>query len=879
MENKKHILNSFTPENISNIFKGKLTLSIIYFFLLTILIICIYSTSYITIGILFILHFILLFLYQIYRSKGDYLQITISAFVTIIMIVITLLFPDNTTIIENIQNPIMDGSVMGIIYSTIIYSILFMLSITYVNYNDDNNKYILLGFSILCIILFILYIIIRNKIPASITNYQTDSTLSQILIITPFISSIMYLLYFLIDNTKLNSFEENISTSSFNNLILNPEYVNKNKEKNITISKEKNITIYKEFYTQVLVLAYGFIITVCFIIFLYSASKYTNLCSYKEYLTYIINGVIIITIIGLSVKMTISGIDSEDSSLFKGGSIKMDEVISSLSLSEDQLMVIIFLVMYNIFLSKIFNDSCLQSILDKIQSYFNLKPILDQICFKVLSDNIPIPFISSSSSKVYCVTDFEFNPLSNEVWYSIIGGIIYIITFALYYIIITKDIKTTNNSNLLMFFIVFILFISILLFINNSKVIKESYFNNVLTSYIYAIIVYSFLFCIGTIIIYFMSYDDKINITFKHALTYSLFILFGIFFLFSLISWFIKLFSSFSITNSDGSTSVISIILNIAIIITIMAILFKMISYSSYYKDSPLLQVIIGSVFYIPCLFISLINYITGYYKENKNSIPSTPSINLTDVILLLIIIILYLLYFYLPSIYTIFSSQGGTILIKEPIYLNNEKVLMSYPTVIISDKSIHSYSYGLSCWIFIDGGSSINNANNKYCSILNYGNKPNLQYKGKNNTFIITYDNNDKDIIDNKFKLDEFGNVIIYETTELLLQKWNNIIFNYSSGIMDIFINGELKQSYEGIIPYMKHDTISSGQNDGIHGGICNVVYYNKELTMEKISNIYNSVKLLNPPILLNYYDSLYLSSLKVENITEKIGLNQIKE
>ena len=47
----------------------------------------------------------------------------------------------------------------------------------------------------------------------------------------------------------------------------------------------------------------------------------------------------------------------------------------------------------------------------------------------------------------------------------------------------------------------------------------------------------------------------------------------------------------------------------------------------------------------------------------------------------------------------------------------------------------------------------------------------------------------------------------------------------------------------------------------------------------MEKISNIYNSVKLLNPPILLNYYDSLYLSSLKVENITQQIGLNQIKE
>lgn len=865
MENTEHILKAFTPENMSNVFKGKLTSSIIYFIVLIILIICIYSTSYITIGILLILHFISLFIYQIYKSNGDYLQLTISAFVTIIMIVITLIFPDNTTIIQNIQNPEMDGSVMVIIYSTIIYSMLFMLSISYVNYED--NKYFLLGFSILCIILFILYIIIRNQLPTSITHYQTDSTLSQILIITPFISSIMYLLYFLTNNTKLNSFQDSISM----NLILNPEY---EKKEEISLT-----TTYKDMYTKILILGYTIITTVCFIIFLYSACKYTNLCSYKEYLTYIINGVIIISIIGLSVKMTISGIGSEKSTLFKGGSIKMSEVISSLSLSGGQLTVITFLVMYNIFLSKIFNDTCLQTILENIKKKFNLKPILDQICFKVLSDNIPIPFISNSSSKVYCVTDFEYNPLSNEVWYTIIAGIIYIITFALYYIIISKDMKTTNNSNLLMFFIVFILFISILLFINNSKVIKESYFNNALTSYIYAIIVYSILFGVGTIFIYFLSYDDKINVKFKHALTYSLFILFAVFFLFSLISWIIQLFSSFTITNPDGSTSVISIILNIAIIITIMAILFKMISYTSYYKESPLLQVIIGSVFYIPCLFISLINYITGYYNKHKGSIPTTPSINSTDIVLLLIIIILYLLYFYLPTFYTTFSSQGGTMLIKEPIYLNNEKTLMSYPTLLKADKSIHSYSYGLSCWIFIDGGSSVNSANNKFCSILNYGDKPNLQYRGKNNTFIITYNNNDKDVINNKLKLDEFGNVIIYETTELLLQKWNNIIFNYSSGIMDIFINGELKQSYEGNIPYMKHDTISCGQNNGIHGGICNVVYYNNELTMEKISNIYNSVKLLNPPILLNYYDSLYLSSLKVENITEQMGLNQIKE
>jgi hypothetical protein len=538
--------------------------------------------------------------------------------------------------------------------------------------------------------------------------------------------------------------------------------------------------------------------------------------------------------------MTLNGIDN---SLFKEG-------MSSLFLSKNQMTIIAFLVMYNIFLSKLFNDGCLKNTIDNISNYFNLKPLLEQICINFNSD-------------VYCATYFEFNPLSSKVWYSILGCIIYLITFVLYYKIITKNMK-----NVLMFFIVFILFISIILLINSSNVIKDSYFN--VSSYLYAMIAYMFLFSIGTIMIYVMSYDDKVNATFKQILTYSLFILFGIFFLFSLINWVIQFFDTFS-TKSDGTTSVVGIILNFAIIITIMAILFKMISYSDYYNESPLLQVIIGSVFYIPCFLISVINRVTGYYKETK--IPKVEGfhVNLTDIILLVMIIVLYILYFYLPTIYTNYSSQGGKMLIQEPIYLNNTKVLINHSSLVKIEKS---YSYGLSCWVFIDGGSSVNSANDKLCSILNYGNKPNLKYKGKNNTFVITYDDN-KDDVDNKYNLDEFGNIIIYETTELLLQKWNNIIFNYNSGIIDIFINGELKQSYEGKIPYMTNDNIVSGENDGIHGGICNVVYYNNALTMDKISNIYNSVKMLNPPILLNYYDMLYLSSLKIENISERIGVN----
>ena len=54
-------------------------------------------------------------------------------------------------------------------------------------------------------------------------------------------------------------------------------------------------------------------------------------------------------------------------------------------------------------------------------------------------------------------------------------------------------------------------------------------------------------------------------------------------------------------------------------------------------------------------------------------------------------------------------------------------------------------------------------------------------------------------------------------------------------------------------------------------------MIYFDSSLSLEKIGYIYNSVKMLNPPILLNYYDRLYTSSLQIENVTYDIGLKQV--
>jgi len=83
--------------------------------------------------------------------------------------------------------------------------------------------------------------------------------------------------------------------------------------------------------------------------------------------------------------------------------------------------------------------------------------------------------------------------------------------------------------------------------------------------------------------------------------------------------------------------------------------------------------------------------------------------------------------------------------------------------------------------------------------------------------------------------------------------QKWNHIVFNYYENSVDLFINGNLERSVDlknNPIIQLPTDTISLGDEDGIHGALCNLVYYNIPLTQTKISQIYNINSMKNPPL-----------------------------
>ena len=226
----------------------------------------------------------------------------------------------------------------------------------------------------------------------------------------------------------------------------------------------------------------------------------------------------------------------------------------------------------------------------------------------------------------------------------------------------------------------------------------------------------------------------------------------------------------------------------------------------------------------------------------------------------------LLVIYFTLPSVFNRFYLQGGKQLVNKPIYTDTQYSLGSYINLNDGNEDFN-YQYSLSCWVFIDSVAPNTNPNyNKYTSLLNFGNKPNVLYNGKTHTLMITMEQkNLKDQTKNKLiDFDENGNRIIYTNNNFLLQKWNNIIINYNGGTMDIFLNGELVKSSIEVVPYYTYDNLVIGENDGIKGGICNIVYFKRALNSPEIYLLYNLVKNNTPPVLSNSNETIMVNNSK---------------
>jgi len=312
-------------------------------------------------------------------------------------------------------------------------------------------------------------------------------------------------------------------------------------------------------------------------------------------------------------------------------------------------------------------------------------------------------------------------------------------------------------------------------------------------------------------------------------------------------------------TNVPIIANTVLFILNIAILVGILAMIVRFIGAEApnYISGPPTWSSLLFKiVIYLPCMCLNLADYFRGELKLAQRQ--------WTYVILLFFEIAFVALLFLLPKIFDAVVNHNGEVILDKVLPLNQK----SEPFDITTPNSDNSttvsltpsladnvktntphYSYGISAWFYIHPEPPKNSYSpaDDGISILNFatdanGGAPQVFFNPKTNQLVISAQTE----INNTVKVDV--------PNQILLQRWNHLFVNFNnSGIMDVFLNGHLESSTPNIIPKLPK-TLIVGSPGGIYGQICNVVYYKDVVGSQGVSWIYNSHKLLNPPLKPNF-------------------------
>ena len=315
-------------------------------------------------------------------------------------------------------------------------------------------------------------------------------------------------------------------------------------------------------------------------------------------------------------------------------------------------------------------------------------------------------------------------------------------------------------------------------------------------------------------------------------------------------------------TNVPIIANTVLFILNIAILVGILAMIVRFVGAEApnYISGPPTWSSLIFKVLiYIPCLFLNLADYFRGELKLAQRQ--------WSYVILLFFEIAFIALLFLLPKVFDAVVNHNGEVILDKVLPLNER----SEPFDIITKNSDNSttvsltpslvenvktntphYSYGISAWFYIHPEPPKNSYSSSNISILNFATDtnganlkgaPQVLFNPNGNQLIITV-------------LTETNNTVnVTVPTQFLLQRWNHLFVNFNNdGIMDVFLNNHLESSTPNIIPKLPKTLIVGSNPGGIYGQVCNVVYYKDVVGSEGVSWIYNSHKLLNPPLKPNF-------------------------
>jgi hypothetical protein len=312
-------------------------------------------------------------------------------------------------------------------------------------------------------------------------------------------------------------------------------------------------------------------------------------------------------------------------------------------------------------------------------------------------------------------------------------------------------------------------------------------------------------------------------------------------------------------TNVPIIANTVLFILNIAILVGILAMIVRFIGAESpnYISGPPTWSSLLFKiVIYLPCMCLNLADYFRGELKLAQRQ--------WTYVILLFFEIAFVALLFLLPKIFDAVVNHNGEVILDKVLPLNEK----SEPFDITTPNSDNSttvsltpsladnvktntphYSYGISAWFYIHPEPPKNSYSpaDDGISILNFatdsnGGAPQVFFNPKTNQLVISVQTE----TNNTVKVDV--------PNQILLQRWNHLFVNFNnSGIMDVFLNSHLESSTPNIIPKLPK-TLIVGSPGGIYGQLCNVVYYKDVVGSQGVSWIYNTHKLLNPPLKPNF-------------------------
>ena len=270
---------------------------------------------------------------------------------------------------------------------------------------------------------------------------------------------------------------------------------------------------------------------------------------------------------------------------------------------------------------------------------------------------------------------------------------------------------------------------------------------------------------------------------------------------------------------------------------------------------------IINLFFFIPCLLVIIVDNINRELKLTPYSI----------YILLFIEIIIICLFFLIPLLLKFIASFNKNDLLKGegPFYLDTKKVIGTYQQLsknndnefISKDYKRYSlyseennpqynitaelngpeklsstpykYTYCITFYLYINPQpQNTSLAYNKETQLFNYGNKPVILYDGRTRTLLV------------KSKTQHLeANILdtIYKTKDFKYQKWLYFVINYNNNNIDVFIDGKLVGSKDNVPPYFEEDNVTIGEDNGIHGSIKDIYYFDKIKPTDNIEFLYN--------------------------------------